>query len=91
MNNEPEQITPEYVIQPNAISQAVYECGTNARRMIAMAMALLPMQPHGKEDYTVSFTMNEFNSLEYLGWVENERIDTSHSQGMCKKFNHGAR
>lgn len=60
MNNEPEQITPEYAIQPNAISQSAYECGTNARKMIAMAMALLPMQPRGKEDYTVSFTMNEF-------------------------------
>lgn len=60
MNNEPEQITPEYAIQPNAISQAVYECGANARKMIAMAMALLPMQPRGKEDYKVSFTMIEF-------------------------------
>jgi len=60
MNNEPEQVTPEYAIQPNAISQAVYECGTNARKIIAMATALLPMQPHGKEDYTVSFTISEF-------------------------------
>lgn len=60
MNNEPEQITPEYAIQPNAISQAAYECGTNARKLIAMSMALLPMTPKGKEDYTVSFTMAEF-------------------------------
>lgn len=60
MNNELEQITPEYAIQPNAISQSVYECGTNARKMIAMATALLPMQPKGNEDYTVSFTMTEF-------------------------------
>lgn len=58
--NEITQITPEYAIQPNAISQSAYECGTNARKMIAMAMALLPMQPRSKEDYTVSFTMTEF-------------------------------
>lgn len=60
MNNEPEQITPEYAIQPNAISQASYECGTNARKLIAMSMSLLPMTPKVKEDYTVSFTMAEF-------------------------------
>jgi plasmid replication initiation protein len=58
--NELTQVTPEYAIQPNTISQAVYECGTNARKMIAMAIALLPMQPKGRDDYTVSFTMIEF-------------------------------
>jgi len=60
MNNESEQITPDYAIQPNAISQAVYDCGTTARKMIAMAVALLPMLPKGKDDYTVSFTMIEY-------------------------------
>ena len=60
MSNEPDQVTPEYAIQPNAVSQAVYECGSNARKMIAMATALLPMTPRSKEDYTVSFTISEF-------------------------------
>lgn len=60
MNTELEQITPEYVIQPNAISQAIYDCGPNARKMIAMGMALLPMQLQTKDDYTVSFTINDF-------------------------------
>jgi hypothetical protein len=46
MNNELEQITPEYAIQPNAISQSAYECGVNARKLIAMGMSLLPMTTH---------------------------------------------
>jgi plasmid replication initiation protein len=60
MNNELEQITPEYAIQPNAISQSAYECGVNARKLIAMGMSLLPMTTHKNDVYTVSFTMSEF-------------------------------
>jgi len=60
MNKDLSQITPEYVIQPNAISQSAYECGTNARKLIAMGMSLLPMQPKENNDYSVSFTITEF-------------------------------
>lgn len=56
----------EFVIQPNAISQSIYSCGTYARRMMAMAMSLLPLEPTGKnEDYTVSFSVDAF--LKSLG------------------------
>jgi plasmid replication initiation protein len=60
MNKDVTQVTPEYVVQPNAISQSTYECGTNARKLIAMGMSLLPMNPKNNNDYSVSFTMNEF-------------------------------
>lgn len=69
--NEITQITPEYAIQPNAISQSVYECGTNARKLIAMAMALLPMNPKTEQDYSVSFSITDF--LTALGITDGTR------------------
>lgn len=69
--NEITQITPEYAIQPNAISQSVYECGTNARKLIAMAMALLPMNPKAEQDYSVSFSITDF--LTALGITDGSR------------------
>jgi len=59
--NMKNEIKPrEYVIQPNAISQAIYSAGTNARRLMAMAMSLLPEDPKTDKDFTVSFEVTDF-------------------------------
>jgi len=56
------EIKREYVIQPNAISRSIYSAGTYARRMMAMAMALLPLDPEEakKKNYTVIFSVTDF-------------------------------
>ena len=65
--NEIQKI-PEYVIQPNAISQSMYSASTNARRLMAMAMALLPTDT---EDYKVQFLLQDF--VKALGMVDGEK------------------
>jgi len=52
--------TREYVIQPNAISQSIYSVSTYARRLIAMAMSLLPLEPKKEKDFSVSFSVSAF-------------------------------
>lgn len=69
--NELTQTTPEYAIQPNAISQAIYDCGTNSKKLISMAVSLLPMNLKSKEDYSVSFTISDF--LTALGITDGSR------------------
>jgi plasmid replication initiation protein len=52
---------PEYVIQPNVISQAIYNLNPYARKLIAMAMSLISLK---EGEYTVSFKVADFiNSL----------------------------
>jgi hypothetical protein len=51
-----------YVLQPNVISQAVYSLGTNARRLVAMAMSMISEK---NDSYEVKFTVREF--LDALG------------------------
>lgn len=60
--NSLEILTPEYVRQANKISQSMYDCGANARKLIAMAMALIPLNPdkESKDYYTVKFTISDF-------------------------------
>ena len=58
--NELGQKLPEYVLQPNAISRAIYDLSTNARRLIAMAMALIPPNAEKPADYRVKFSVSEF-------------------------------
>jgi hypothetical protein len=53
---------PEYVIQPNLISQAIYNLGPYARKLVAMAMSL--MSPE-KGVYKVSFSAADF--VEAIG------------------------
>jgi hypothetical protein len=55
----------EFVIQPTAISRSIYSASTFARRLMAMAMSLLPTEPKEESDYEVSFHVAEF--LEALG------------------------
>jgi len=50
----------EYVIQPNAISQSIYSVSTYARRLIAMAMSLLPLEQKSEKDFKVSFSVSAF-------------------------------
>jgi plasmid replication initiation protein len=47
----------EYILQPNVISQSIYSLGTNARRLIAMAMSLISEK---EQNYTVSFSVTDF-------------------------------
>jgi plasmid replication initiation protein len=58
----------EYVIQPNAISQSIYSASTFARRLMAMAMSLLPFEFEDESDYTVMFSASDF--LKSLGTKE---------------------
>ena len=51
---------PEYILQPNAISRAIYDMSTNARRLIGMAMALIPPNAEKPADYRVKFSVSEF-------------------------------
>jgi plasmid replication initiation protein len=53
-------IEKRYVIQPNSISQSIYSASTYARRMMAMAMSLLPLEPKKESDYTVTFAAADF-------------------------------
>ena len=64
---------PEYVIQPNVISQAIYSVSANARRLIAMAMSLLPEKTEKPEDYRVSFSVADFTKA--LG-IDNNQSGT---------------
>ena len=58
--NELGQKLPEYVLQPNAISRAIYDLSTNARRLIAMAMALVPLNAKEPKDFRVEFSVGDF-------------------------------
>jgi hypothetical protein len=57
MNALQKKDTPEYVLQPNEISQAIYSLGPYARKLIAMAMSLVPPD---EGEYEVSFKVSEF-------------------------------
>lgn len=48
---------PEYVLQHNAISQGSYDISVIARKVIAMAMSLLPPD---LSELTAQFTLNDF-------------------------------
>jgi plasmid replication initiation protein len=48
---------PEYILQPNVISQSIYSLGVNARRLIAMAMSLISEK---EQNCTVSFSVQDF-------------------------------
>jgi len=52
----------KYVLQHNAISRSIYSLGTNARRLMAMAMSRLPIDG---SNHKVRFTVREF--LQDLG------------------------
>ena len=60
-----ERKLPEFVLQPNAISRAIYDLSTTARRLIGMAMALIPQNAEKPEDYRVEFSVSDF--LRALG------------------------
>jgi len=63
----------EFVIQPNAISRSIYSASTYARRLMAMAMSLIPLEPSKatEKDYTVQFTNYEF--LKSLGLEDGKK------------------
>jgi plasmid replication initiation protein len=48
---------PEYIIQPNVISQAIYQMNPYARKLIAIAMALISID---SDEYTVTFKSSDF-------------------------------
>ena len=54
---ETKALTPEYVLQPHAISRAVYRLSATARKLIAMGMSLIPSD---LSNLTASFSFNEF-------------------------------
>jgi hypothetical protein len=66
---------PEYVIQPNLISQAIYSLGPYARKLVAMAMSL--MSPE-KGVYRVSFRAADF--VEAIG------LEPGKQGGETKKY-----
>jgi plasmid replication initiation protein len=70
MNNElmPKSSVAEYVLQHNAISRSIYKLSPYARKLIAMAMALLSMS---SKDYSVTFTVSEF--FEAMGLDYNKQ------------------
>jgi hypothetical protein len=47
------------IYQPNVISQSIYSLGTTARRLVALAMALLPEEERD-DKYRVSFSVDDF-------------------------------
>ena len=57
------KVIPEYTIQPNAISQAMYNLGPYARKLIAMAMSMITIKDD--DNYKVSFRASDF--IEALG------------------------
>jgi plasmid replication initiation protein len=50
-------VTPRYVIQHNAISRSAHNLSATAKKLTAMAMALLPPDLSSR---TISFTFNDF-------------------------------
>lgn len=72
--SELEHKLPEYVLQPNAISRAIYDLSTNARRLIGMAMALIPQNAKNPNDYRVRFGVSDFEkALGVTKGSENRR------------------
>ena len=72
--NTPETlgVTPRYVLQHNAISRSAQNLSATAKKLTAMAMALLP---HDLSSLTASFTFTEFcNALGYEKGGESYRI-----------------
>jgi plasmid replication initiation protein len=57
--NTPETlgVTPRYVLQPNAISRSAHNLSATAKKLTAMAMALLPPD---LSSFTASFTFTQF-------------------------------
>ena len=62
------QKTPEFVIQPNIISQSMYSVSTSARRLIAMAMSLIR---ENNNEYKVEFSLSDFSKS--LGLKDGEK------------------
>jgi len=62
----------KFVIQPNAISRSIHSVSTYGKRLMTMAMSLLPIDEKTEKptEYTVTFTGDEF--LHSLG-LENGR------------------
>jgi plasmid replication initiation protein len=63
---------PRYVLQPNIISRSIYSLSTTARRLIAMAMALLPENAKDTH-YRIYFSVDEFVKglgLSYSGKIK---------------------
>lgn len=85
MSKELTQVTPEYAIQPNAISQAMYECGAHSRKLIAMATSLLPMTEKGKDDNKVSFTISDFIKALGIGDGSRQKELTQRAVKECAK------
>jgi hypothetical protein len=54
---ETKELTPEYVLQPHAISRAVYRLSATARKIIAMGMSILPPN---MSNLTAVFNFSEF-------------------------------
>jgi plasmid replication initiation protein len=54
---ETNEVLPEYVLQPHAISRAIYRLSASARKLIAMGMSLLPPD---LSNLTATFRYNEF-------------------------------
>jgi len=55
------QNIPKYTIEPNAISQGIYNMGSYAQKLIAMAMSLISID---KKQYSVKFrTADFFNTM----------------------------
>jgi plasmid replication initiation protein len=71
----PHITTPEYVIQPNVISQAIYNLNPYARKLIAMAMSLISPK---EGNYTVSFKSADF--IRSLG------LESRKQSGEMKKY-----
>lgn len=51
------ELIPEYVLQPHAISRAIYRLSASARKLIAMGMSLLPPD---LSNLTATFSYNDF-------------------------------
>jgi plasmid replication initiation protein len=72
--NTPETlgVTPRYVLQPNAVSRGSQRLSATARKLAAMAMALLPPD---LSSLTASFTFTDFcNAIGYGDGGEQYRI-----------------
>lgn len=54
---ETKELMPEYVLQPHAISRAMYRLSTTARKIIAMGMSILPPD---MSNLTAVFNFSEF-------------------------------
>ena len=72
--NTPESlgVTPRYILQHNAISRSIHSLSATAKKLTAMAMALLPPD---LSSLTASFTFTEFcNALGYTKSGESFRL-----------------